>query len=92
LIGNPVPEEDEIPAKEIEKIIESAISDSRNEKVSGKELTPYLLSAISKKSEGKSLKTNISLLINNARLAGKIANAVSEEMKDFEHGKIGFLN
>lgn len=90
LIGNPVPEEDEIPVKDIEKIIESAISDSKEEKVSGKELTPYLLNAISKKSEGKSLKTNISLLINNARLAGKIANAVSVEMKDFENGKIGF--
>ena len=48
LIVNPVPEKDAIPNDEIEKIIDSAINDAQIKKISGKELTPFLLREIFK--------------------------------------------
>ena len=42
-----------------------------------KELTPFILEQISHLTHGKSLKAIIELVINNAKLAGKIAKSSS---------------
>ena len=68
LIVNPVPEKDEIPNNEIEKFIYDAIKRAREKKIKGKDLTPFLLKEIMKKTEGKSLQTNKALAINNVNL------------------------
>ncbi len=73
LIANPVPADDEIPAATMDKLIEQALNDAASAGASGKAVTPYLLSRILELSDGKSLDTNISLVVNNARLAGEIA-------------------
>ncbi|TIW66667.1 MAG: pseudouridine-5'-phosphate glycosidase, partial [Mesorhizobium sp.] len=44
--------------------------------VSGKAVTPFLLSKILELTGGRSLKTNIALVENNARLAARIAKAL----------------
>ena len=41
--------------------------------IKGKETTPYLLDKIQKLTGGKSLDSNIQLVLNNARLASAIA-------------------
>ena len=74
LIVNPVPEKDAIPNDEIEKIIDSAINDAQIKKISGKELTPFLLREIFKNTNGRSLDTNKALALNNIRLGIKIVN------------------
>jgi pseudouridine-5'-phosphate glycosidase len=68
LVCNPIPKEHEIPINEIKEIIDLACSTAKKEKVSGKELTPFLLKEIVKRTKGKSLKANIELALNNISL------------------------
>jgi len=76
LVANPVPNADAIPASEMEPIIEKASKEAQEKKIHGKELTPFLLARISELTEKKSMATNLSLLLNNARLAAQIALAL----------------
>lgn len=73
LVVVPVPVEDEIPADEIAVVIEEALV--AGAELSGKAVTPFLLQRIARQSAGRSLRANISLLRNNARVAGEIAAA-----------------
>jgi pseudouridine-5'-phosphate glycosidase len=76
LVANPVPEKDEIPANEMESIIESACKTAAEQNIIGKELTPFLLKEIVEKTSGRSLETNKALAINNINLGIQIANGL----------------
>ena len=76
LVANPVPVEDEIPATEMAGHIEAAQKAAEAQGVSGKTVTPFLLGKILELTGGRSLKTNIALVENNARLAARIARAL----------------
>ena len=76
LVANPVPTENEIPASEIATHIDAALAEADSQGVSGKAVTPFLLSRMVELTEGRSLKTNIALIKNNARLAARIAVAL----------------
>lgn len=76
LIANPVPEEDEIPRDEMEIYIARALDNAERDEVAGKSVTPYLLDNLFHLTDGRSLKTNIALVENNARLAAEIAVAL----------------
>lgn len=67
----PIPADDEIPADEIDRIIEQALADARG--VSGKDVTPYLLARIVEMTGGASLTANIALVKNNARVGAQVA-------------------
>ena len=73
LITNPVPKKDEVSRKIMDPIIKMAISYAEQNKISGKALTPFLLTKIFELSDGKSLETNISLIKNNAKVAAKLS-------------------
>ena len=60
----------------MEPFIEQASEEAKAKKVHGKELTPFLLQRISELTKGKSMRANLSLLLNNARLAAQIASAM----------------
>ena len=75
LIGVPVPEEHALASEDIDGVIVDAIAEMRRQGVTGKDTTPYLLARISERTGGKSLDTNIKLVLNNARVAAEIANA-----------------
>jgi len=77
LVANPVPEEDELPRSEMDPIIAAASSEAIDKGIHGQELTPFLLQRINELSGGRSLRTNLSLLLNNARLAAQIAKALA---------------
>jgi pseudouridylate synthase len=79
LIANPVPEPDEIARDEMEIYIGRALADAESEEIQGKAVTPYLLDALFRLTDGRSLKTNIALVENNARLAAEIAVALAAE-------------
>ena len=79
LIANPVPKESEIQAAEMARHIEKAQAMAAERGVTGKAVTPFLLQAILELTGGASLRTNIALVENNARLAARIARALSEE-------------
>jgi len=76
LVVNPLPEADAIPKSKMEPVIERASSEAKEQKVHGKELTPFLLKRISELTKGESMKANLALLLNNARLAAQIAKAM----------------
>jgi pseudouridine-5'-phosphate glycosidase len=78
LIANPVPEADAIAPAEINAIIAGALRAAETESVSGKALTPFLLDRINRASDGRSLRANIALVKNNARLAARIAVALAD--------------
>jgi pseudouridine-5'-phosphate glycosidase len=76
LVANPIPGRDAIQKAEMDPWIDQASAEAQEEGKHGKELTPFLLDRISSLSQGKSVQANISLLLNNARLAGQIAKAI----------------
>ena len=73
LVTVPVPEEFEIESDELERILSDALESANKQKISGKEITPFLLAQMSEKSAGKTLRANIALLENNACIAAQIA-------------------
>ena len=73
LVTVPPPDEFALPKDLVESAINQALKDAAKEKISGAEVTPFLLSRVSALSEGKSLAANLALLRNNARLAAQIA-------------------
>ncbi len=75
LVANPVPAMEAIPQSELEPIIEQASREAHDKKIHGQKLTPFLLQRISDVTRGRSLRANLSLLLNNARLAAQIAHA-----------------
>ena len=83
LVTNPVPETDSIPKSEMEPVIAKASAEAMEQGIHGQALTPFLLSRISELTKEKSLKTNLALLLNNARLAGEIANEVNVRKKEW---------
>lgn len=77
LIANPVPEADEISADVMAVHIQTALARAAERGVDGKAVTPFLLGEILELTGGESLKTNIALVLNNARLAARIAVALA---------------
>ena len=77
LVANPIPERAEMEYDFIQKAIEQAVKTSINQKISGKEVSPFLLAEISRITGGESLYANIELVRNNARLAAAFAVAFS---------------
>lgn len=73
LVTNPVPEAFAMPEAVINEAIDTALSRAREQGIYGKAITPFLLAEITRLTKGRSLETNIRLVLNNAALAAKIA-------------------
>src|SRR5688572_6256374 len=78
LVTVPVPEDFEVPADSLKRTMDEALNQEEKEHIGGRELTPFLLSRMAQQSQGATLKANIALLENNARVAAEIACALSE--------------
>lgn len=78
LVSNPVPEEFSLPHEFIDKIIDQAVREADEAGVKGKDVTPFLLKRVVELSGGKSLDTNIDLVLNNAVLGAQIALELSK--------------
>ena len=77
LVANPIPPEAEIARDQIMPVIEQALSEAEAQGVAAKEVTPFLLQRIFELTGGRSLQSNIALVLNNARLASQIAIAMT---------------
>ncbi|WP_226782278.1 pseudouridine-5'-phosphate glycosidase [Oceaniglobus trochenteri] len=77
LIANPIPRDEEIPAAELSPIIAQAVQEAEAQGIGAKSVTPFLLARIFELTEGQSLRANIALVLNNARLASEIAREIS---------------
>ncbi len=78
LVANPIPEADEIPSDEVNRFISMAIEVAKARGISGKAVTPFLLSHMNEITEGRSLAANIALVRNNAALAARLAGALAQ--------------
>ncbi|HET6890436.1 MAG TPA: pseudouridine-5'-phosphate glycosidase [Pyrinomonadaceae bacterium] len=76
LVTVPVPAEAEVPAGLLENVLENAVKEAHRRGIAGSELTPFLLSRMAEESEGITLRANIALLENNARVAAAIARTL----------------
>ncbi len=73
LVANPIPVEAEIPRDKINPAIEAALKEAQAAGIAAKDVTPFLLDRILALTEGRSLTSNIALVLNNARLGAAIA-------------------
>ena len=78
LIANPVPASEEIDAAEMETYINEALKAANDNKITGKEVTPFLLKYIAEHTKGESLESNIALIKHNAKVGAEIAVAYSK--------------
>jgi pseudouridine-5'-phosphate glycosidase len=63
----------------LQDALERALSEADRRGVKGREVTPFLLRRLGELSEGATLRANIALLENNARVAGEVAGALVAE-------------
>ena len=76
LVGVPVPAKFEVPAEELQVVLTTALEDAEWKGITGPELTPFLLRQMAERSGGATLRANVALLENNARVAAAIASAI----------------
>ncbi len=73
VVANPIPHEFAMPKAAIDAAIEQALQQAQELGIKGKESTPFLLAKVVELTGGDSLKSNIALVMNNAKLAAEIA-------------------
>ncbi len=78
VVANPIPEQEELDQDLINKAIESALKEAEELGIAGKETTPFLLSKVKDITQGESLKANVALVYNNARVAADLAVELSK--------------
>jgi len=79
VVANPVPQESAMPADEIDAIITQALGEAKQQNVTGKKVTPFLLARIKELTEGRSLVTNIALVKHNALVGARLAIALNHK-------------
>lgn len=77
VVANPIPVAAEIPAAEIDPVIESALAAASAAGVTGAGVTPYVLEAIGAATEGRSIPANLALAEHNAAVGADIAIALA---------------
>lgn len=80
LVVLPPPKEVALPLEEIDVIVTHAIHSADVTGVRGAAMTPFLLAAVERATEGRSLAVNVELLAANATLAGHIASELSRSV------------
>jgi len=75
VVANPIPKAYSQDPKKMAEVIDIAIEKAEKLGIKGKDTTPFLLDYIKTYTKGDSLKANLELVYNNARLAAKIAIA-----------------
>ena len=73
VIANPIPAEHALETDFISKLIQSVVLDAAKKGIKGNKVTPYILEALHRESEGKSVVANKELVFNNSRIASKLA-------------------
>ncbi|MCA1577876.1 MAG: pseudouridine-5'-phosphate glycosidase [Acidobacteria bacterium] len=76
LVTAPVPGEFELPSEQLKFVLDNALADAARKNIGGRELTPFLLNEMAQLSRGNTLRANVALLENNARIAAQIAAAI----------------
>ncbi|MFA5874601.1 MAG: pseudouridine-5'-phosphate glycosidase [Anaerolineales bacterium] len=78
LVCQPLSPEEELPREKVDGAIQQACREAHEQGIHGQPLTPFLLARMAELTGGASLKANLTLLLNNARLAAHIAKEFSK--------------
>ncbi|XP_072519956.1 uncharacterized protein [Salminus brasiliensis] len=89
LLAVPIPEEHAAAGQQIEGAVQAAVAEARLKGIIGREVTPFILQRVSELTEGQSLKANIALIHNNAKVGSQIACALSKRIKKCQSGPQG---
>lgn len=76
LVVQPPPADVALRAEELDKAIRESLAEARGAGIRGPATTPFLLAAVERRTEGRSLRANVALLEANAALAARIAVAL----------------
>ena len=77
LLAVPAPLEDALPDKVMQEAVDQALQDAAEHKIQGQSVTPFLLNRVSELTGKSSMKANLGLLLNNARIAARVAVELS---------------
>ncbi len=80
LICTPVPAEDAVPRSTLETEIEAAIAEAERAAIGGAALTPWLLARLAERTQGATVRANLSLIRHNAAVAAELAGKLAEAM------------
>ena len=75
LVTVPVPSAAEVSTELLERVLAESLREAEANHIAGRDVTPFLLSRMASASNGATLKANLALLENNARVAAEIAVA-----------------
>jgi pseudouridine-5'-phosphate glycosidase len=78
ILAVPAPIVDALPEKDMEEAVNQALKDALDHNIRGGKLTPFLLKRVSELTGKASLKANLGLLLNNARVAAQVAVKLSQ--------------
>jgi len=73
VVANPIPDGKEMPRELHDATLAAALEALQDNKITGKDVTPFLLGFFHEHTHGVSLQANIDLVLNNATLAAQIA-------------------
>lgn len=79
VVANPIPEQHEPALAAIQQATETALAEAQIAGIKGKEVTPFLLERIKNLTGGESLRANVELVLNNAKLAAGVAVAFAKQ-------------
>jgi pseudouridylate synthase len=77
LVTVPCPAEEAMEADPVEKALKQAEAEAHHAGITGKAVTPFLLSRLAELTDGRTMKANLALLLENARTAAQIASALN---------------
>lgn len=80
LVTVPVPREAEVDAALLKLVLADSLDQAEREKIAGRDVTPFLLARMAERSDGATLRANIALLENNARIAAEISVALHPQI------------
>lgn len=82
LLVVPPPLDAALPDRQMEEAVEQALKDAEEHKITGQEVTPFLLKRVSEITGKASLKANLGLLLNNARVAARVAVKLGSNLRN----------
>ena len=78
LVTVPVPGDAEVDGDLLLRVLNESLTEAERQRITGRDVTPFLLARMAEQSEGATLRANIALLENNARVAAEIARALKD--------------
>ncbi|KAL6724227.1 hypothetical protein Aduo_019133 [Ancylostoma duodenale] len=78
VLACPIPEEFQGDGNLIEEALQKALKEAKEKGIRSKDVTPFILAYVNKMTSGASMKTNIALLKNNAKIGGQLANILAK--------------